>query len=499
MSSSFSTGSIASKPRQEQNKRRRVSTMESSQAKRSRRRVAGINVQPLNDEDLLRRLKENHEEHKRRWAQGSFLRSIRIRVRSSSPKGRPHIQWRTWLSLNPENDGTAIWLEHKFDVPSSGSWDSETVFSIPAIPDPKGVRSRGSPGLIVFERTPLEDLPDEIERKYRILDDCSRLRDIIDSLPQDEDLRFIPSLLVIDWVDSSEGSQAAVDFVTMTEKLVSDGIIKGVSTLTVSTKMSDPDGKMVDILNSMPLDVEDRFVVSISWEDLTNRFLLLFKEAVSEWLDSCWNGDKLDRSRLLEFSETVKGAGSAMVCKILNLIENGSKVVLETPAVDAASPLSKRALVDRFLEKYPSLLLGCLEQVIGGQPSTEIMLLRAQIEAAVHDFEYILQEKGNGLQYNWMMAAQDVRPSPKRRAAEDDLSESIPASHSNKRMRSSSLASTDGEAFHSNNGTAASPPPSSAASTSGTTDVLERPLVTVAMLRSLTRDVLKTYGRSHKQ
>ncbi|KAF9809634.1 hypothetical protein IEO21_07326 [Rhodonia placenta] len=308
MSSSFSTGSIASKPRQEQNKRRRVSTMESSQAKRSRRRVAGINVQPLNDEDLLRRLKEvqrlflsldgdlarihNHEEHKRRWAQGSFLRSIRIRVRSSSPKGRPHIQWRTWLSLNPENDGTAIWLEHKFDVPSSGSWDSETVFSIPAIPDPKGVRSRGSPGLIVFERTPLEDLPDEIERKYRILDDCSRLRDIIDSLPQDEDLRFIPSLLVIDWVDSSEGSQAAVDFVTMTEKLVSDGIIKGVSTLTVSTKMSDPDGKMVDILNSMPLDVEDRFVVSISWEDLTNRFLLLFKEAVSEWLDSCWNGDK---------------------------------------------------------------------------------------------------------------------------------------------------------------------------------------------------------------
>lgn len=52
-------------------------------------------------------------------------------------------------------------------------------------------------------------------RKYRILDDCSRLRDIIDSLPQDEDLRFIPSLLVIDWVDSSEGSQAAVDFVTM--------------------------------------------------------------------------------------------------------------------------------------------------------------------------------------------------------------------------------------------------------------------------------------------
>ncbi len=35
-----------------------------------------------------------------------------------------------------------------------------------------------------------------------------------------------------------------------------------------------------------------------------------------------------------------------------------------------------------------------------------------------------------------------------------------------------------------------SPPPS----TSGATDAGDKPLVTVAMLRALTRDVLKTYG-----
>lgn len=70
-------------------------------------------------------------------------------------------EWTLWLSLNTENDNTAIWLEHKFDVPASGEWLSENVFSIPAFKKPKG---KDSPGLIVFERTPLEGVEDEIER-----------------------------------------------------------------------------------------------------------------------------------------------------------------------------------------------------------------------------------------------------------------------------------------------------------------------------------------------
>ena len=69
--------------------------------------------------------------------------------------------WCLWVSMNTENDNTAVWVERKFDVPASGYWVSENVFSIPAFEKPEG---QGSPGLIVFERTPLDGIDDEIER-----------------------------------------------------------------------------------------------------------------------------------------------------------------------------------------------------------------------------------------------------------------------------------------------------------------------------------------------
>jgi hypothetical protein len=65
-----------------------------------------------------------------------------------------------WLSLNPENDSTAIWVERKFDMPNAGAWASERVFSIPLVP---GAASR-SPGLVVFECTPSYGVDDEIEK-----------------------------------------------------------------------------------------------------------------------------------------------------------------------------------------------------------------------------------------------------------------------------------------------------------------------------------------------
>ncbi len=141
-----------------------------------------------------------------------------------------------WLSMNTENDKTAIWLEHKFDVPSSGRWISETVFSIPAFKKPQ---AEDSPGLIVFERTPVEGVDDEIEkyvlccgrlwahglivlpRKYRVLDDCARLRDIISALPPAEERRYDVCLLVINWseVEDSEKTRDLVDMVS-TEHVV---------------------------------------------------------------------------------------------------------------------------------------------------------------------------------------------------------------------------------------------------------------------------------------
>ena len=49
-------------------------------------------------------------------------------------------------------------------------------------------------------------------RKYRILDDCSRLRNIFKALPVKR--RFIPSLLIISWTDGEENN-ALSDFFDM--------------------------------------------------------------------------------------------------------------------------------------------------------------------------------------------------------------------------------------------------------------------------------------------
>lgn len=151
---------------------------------RMRRRVSAKYVPPQTDAELARRLKEvsdisfclsakniplitpalfltffsfsqNHEQHERRWAPGTFLTAVHTRVGNPAP-----FDYCLWLSLNPENDGTAIWVERKFDMPNAGAWVSERVFSIPLRP---GAASR-SPGLLVFECTSLYSVDDEIEK-----------------------------------------------------------------------------------------------------------------------------------------------------------------------------------------------------------------------------------------------------------------------------------------------------------------------------------------------
>ena len=137
--------------------------------------------------------------------------------------------------MNPESDATAIWLDRKFDIPASGSWMSDSIFAIPLSSEvSSGSILSGSPGVIVFECTPLGDVADNLEkyvtvihlgcllksysderhlfRKYRILDDCSRLRDIIKTLPVKR--RYIPSLLIISWTEGEE-SHASIDFFEM--------------------------------------------------------------------------------------------------------------------------------------------------------------------------------------------------------------------------------------------------------------------------------------------
>jgi hypothetical protein len=71
--------------------------------------------------------------------------------------------WQIWLSTNPDSDATAIWMERKFDVPDSGFWVSENIFSIPATQSHN--RLNGFPGVIVFECTPIQNVKDDIERQ----------------------------------------------------------------------------------------------------------------------------------------------------------------------------------------------------------------------------------------------------------------------------------------------------------------------------------------------
>lgn len=94
--------------------------------------------------------------------------------------------WNIWLSLNPESDSSAIWIERKFDVPKSGRWANETVFEIPVLGQGEenisGVTTNGKgkakagiqmkeeeelgkyTGLIVFECVPTDLVKDDIEK-----------------------------------------------------------------------------------------------------------------------------------------------------------------------------------------------------------------------------------------------------------------------------------------------------------------------------------------------
>jgi hypothetical protein len=112
-------------------------------------------------------------------------------------------------------------------VPASGQWESDNVFAIPL--SPNDATSFSSPGVIIFECTPLEGVTDELERysylpispaaylqlecrKFRILEDCARLRSVVKALPRAR--HFIVSLLVLFWA-TDKNIEAPSDLVSM--------------------------------------------------------------------------------------------------------------------------------------------------------------------------------------------------------------------------------------------------------------------------------------------
>ncbi|KAF8658196.1 hypothetical protein AX16_002118 [Volvariella volvacea WC 439] len=334
--------------------------------KRARKRVSGVYQQPRTDEELAKRLRENHEEQERRWARGTFLQVIRDHVvaksapapsssvlypsnafplsTSSAARGftfttptnaglsastmsnplsvstnhapTSHTSrtkfsqnsrsqlgraWRLWLSMNPENDSTAIWLEKKFEVPSSGEWENEMVFGIPAFDDGGMKPKRKSPGLIFFERTPPADgaEDDELERKYRALDDCSRLRDIVKSFP--EKRYFTPSLLVFQWLSQEKVKEKSVsvsdgddEFLRMAKNLKDDGILLDYSVLSISSNTTNLDAKLQETLETLKVDVEGQLVQELSVKGVYKAFEAEYTTFVFEWLENCLVNGELD-------------------------------------------------------------------------------------------------------------------------------------------------------------------------------------------------------------
>ncbi|KAI9068551.1 hypothetical protein FKP32DRAFT_1587585 [Trametes sanguinea] len=475
-------------------KKRRVSSVHSEpvdsvQVRRvKRRKSAQLAVEPLTDEALARRLQENREENERRWAAGSFRRTIVNRLKMSLPLGTELPEWCIWLSTNSVNDKTAIWLEHKFDVPESGHWVSENVFCIPAFDSPK--EGPGSPGLIVFERSPLEGVDDEIERKYRVLDDCARLRDILDSRLPPDDERYLPCLLVINWSEK-EDDAGTRDFIEMTQRAVRDGALKHVSYFSVAATAKDLDRKFGDVVNATPLDAEDRLSVKVSWKDIRRMLISPVEAAISDLVDSCWSDDEFDWARYDRVVVAVEEILNTALRAILSLFpDTPSQVTIEIPEdVPQPGDLGRGYATGPFAEGLAKLLASSAEDLLGSKLSSPVAVHQDVVDDAVHRVESAIERQATKLRQLAAEAALRASmsgPSPKRRASQEDLR--LNGSVSSKRMRTS--PSEDGYGEADADGASVSPPPS----TSAATDVGEKPLVTVAMLRALARDVLKTYG-----
>ncbi|KAI0942263.1 hypothetical protein AcW1_002940 [Taiwanofungus camphoratus] len=495
-SNSLGADHVKLKHDQEQSKRRRVSSSASTEvawSRRTKRRVSAPYVQPLTDEELARRLKENHEEHERRWALGSFLGAIRSRVKTISPSGEPPLAWHVWLSMNPENDGTAIWLQHKFDVPASGNWISENVFSIPVVSEVQGPPLQGSPGFIIFERTPLEGIGDDIERKYRILDDCARLRDVVQRFPSKEELRFLPSLLVINWVEEVPSEKEdAYEFANMTTKLVSEGLVKTISNFAISSTATDLDRKFQDLLATINFDIDDKLLVSMTWKGLVELFVSPFKTIVSDWLDGCWHTETLDWFRYGHVLQAIKELQSQIVRCILTLLGDPCDVVVHTP-VDLEAPphLGQGYMLGPFLDALANFSVATVERVVGDRLSPNYVLPKADIKAVVRQFEQTMQSRNEDLRRLWI--SDDSQLSPKRRATEE---EPDPSLCSGKRFKSNSASSAVTDTAIDMDGSPTAVPASTSLTTGDVSDTMEKPQVTVAMLRALARDVFKTYGRT---
>ncbi|RDB21797.1 SAC3 family protein 1 [Hypsizygus marmoreus] len=504
-----------------------VTTDEMPQKKRVRKRMSDYQP-PRTDEELARRFKENHEEHERRWAQGSFLNVIRHHVKTKFHGGDPHPSWRIWLSMNPESDATAIWLERKFDVPNSGEWASEAVFSIPLM-QPKDPTAPEYPGIIVFECTPLEGVTDDLERKYRILDDCARLRDIVNIFPSKR--HFIPSLLVISWMEP-EQAKIASDFVDMVNNLLEHNSIQSYHTLWITSSTKDLDNKLGEALNALTLDLEGKLVRPLTIRGTFKLFERRFTSFISEWIENCSINGHFDWHIFGQIVEVAVALMNMTARSVSGLISedlqdhrdllpefHGGDVVDNNSAYeDIVAWLSTTGLgtsadnIAQNLQSYRDIgqefparaLIEHLWELT--QSQTEIQLQRdsrtkfyipiAEINASVESQEAAYQPFKTRLGQTLHLS---IRRSPKRRSVSVDTEGT--SVQSKRRRLSSSVESSIGfggedytPATSPNGNVRLTPSPTSTSVSLAPSEPPSSGVVTIAMLRALTRDVKRKYA-----
>ncbi|KAF9062122.1 SAC3/GANP/Nin1/mts3/eIF-3 p25 family-domain-containing protein [Rhodocollybia butyracea] len=329
------------------------SEIRSPMKKRRRYPRKSGSIAPRTDEELAKRLQEGSY-------QGSWGK---VGVNTYDARGLG-FWYSLWLSLNPTVDATAIWVQTKFGVPESGCWKGESVFEIPLVPQKRSEEVKRFPGVIVFECTPLDGVEDELDRKYHILDDCSRLRDILDSISEHEDKFFVPSLVIVHWeekdIDSQENEGDArnnkkegkavaklpQDFIDMVSRAVSDELLTGYSVLSVTsaTKAEDLDTRFRDALVELgnKLDVEGRLVDVLPGPGLgavLKLFYPTFDSFVSEWLENCFSASPsyghFNHSLYSHFLRVVIELINVIMGLMADLILNISNDILQLPEYPA--------------------------------------------------------------------------------------------------------------------------------------------------------------------
>ncbi|KAF5344851.1 hypothetical protein D9756_011184 [Leucocoprinus leucothites] len=550
----------------------------SSARKRQRKkRISDVFVEPRTDEEIARRFKENRVENQTLWAQGSYLSTIRTYIHSLtttttkalyhsySDERKKQKPWNIWLSLNPESDSSAIWLERKFDVPKSGRWANENVFEIPifetstsegmengmaVITNGKN-KSKGREeeakytGLIVFECTPTDWVKDDIEKKYCVLDDCSRLRDIMDLLSSKR--HYVPSLLILRW-GSGDQSKAVVEaedeFVNMVKKYVDESVLAGYATLGITTTVN-LDSVLGGVLRSVKLDVEGRLVRSMTLRGIFRTFEEEFSNFLIEWLDNCSANGAFDWTLYGHLVQATIGMLNKMGSLVSAMLSkqkrdllpsfdvdavNSSNTAYETAftwlsrvndqgdtekiAVDLQSHINigqvfpARTFIQHLLEltvlrteKHTNVASSQARQDI---PVVDLKAAEELFEAAIQPFQTQLNVALN----------MSVRRSPRRRSMSEETEGASPEA---KRLKiapsfassvASALAATQQDVISPPatpymNGKTHSPSPSivsdaSVALTESATSVSMSgsppKQVTVAMLRALTKDMKRKYG-----